>query len=114
VSNSIPAIRGIGGRFAGDPGADGVGMQAARDLFVMLKKTCKSPHNKPPRGPWPTVLVEMAAANRDDGGVGLQHLLQEAGFAQKPAMTIIVKRPRARLVDPHVDDVLDALRALCA
>jgi len=78
------------------------------------KKTCKSARTKPPRGSWPTVLVEMAAANRDDGGLGLHHLLEEAGFAQKPAMTIIVKRPRAQLVDPHVDDVLEALRALCA
>jgi hypothetical protein len=61
----------------------------------------------------------MAAAGRTDGGVGLQHLIEEAGFAEKPAMSIIVKRPRPRtdsgeLVDPYVDDVLDALRALCA
>jgi len=80
----------------------------------MAKKTCKSAAKTLPRGPWPTVLVEMAAAGREDGGVGLHHLLRQAGFSEKPAMTIIVKRPRARLVDPHVDDVLDALRALCA
>lgn len=80
----------------------------------MAKKTCKSAAKKLPRGPWPTVLVEMAAAGREDGGLGLHHLLRQAGFSEKPAMTIIVKRPRTRLVDPHVDDVLDALRALCA
>jgi hypothetical protein len=61
----------------------------------------------------------MAAAGRADGGVGLQHLLEEAGFGEKPAMSIIVKRARpttdeGRPVDPYVDDVLDALRALCA
>jgi hypothetical protein len=80
----------------------------------MLKKTCKSSRKHLSKGPWPTVLVEMAAAGRTDGGLGLHDLLQEAGFTKEPAMTIIVKRPRARLVDPHVDDVLDALRALCA
>ena len=54
------------------------------------------------------------------GGMGLQHLLQEAGFAEKPEMSIIVKRParptsaRGQVSDPYVDDVLDALRALCA
>jgi len=56
----------------------------------------------------------MAAAGRTDGGLGLYHLLEQAGFAQKPAMTIIVKRPRTKQLDPYVDDVLDALRALCA
>ena len=80
----------------------------------MAKTTCKPPRKQPPRGPWPTVLVEMAAAGRTDGGLGLYHLLEEAGFAKKPAMTIIVKRPRSRALDPYVDDVLDALRALCA
>lgn len=81
----------------------------------MTKKTCKSAMEEPPPGPWPAVLVEMAAAGRDDGGVGLHHLARQAGFAQKPAMTIIIKRPpRGRAVDPQVDDVLDALRALCA
>ena len=29
-------------------------------------------------------------------------------------MTIIVKRPGAKALDPYVDDVLEALRALCA
>jgi len=62
----------------------------------------------------------MAAAGRTDGGMGLQHLLEAAGFAEKPSMSIIVKRPRrpgverGRPSDPDVDDVLDALRALCA
>ena len=64
----------------------------------------------------------MAAAGRTDGGIGRQHLLEEAGFSAKPAMTIIVKRPRpARtergrpsIMDPYVDDVLDALRSLCS
>lgn len=74
-----------------------------------LSRTC---------APWPVVLVAMAAAGRADGGVGLQHLLEDAGFHQKPAMTIIVKKPRPRMdrgtiLDPCVDDVLDALRALC-
>ena len=85
----------------------------------MSKRTrqAASPKNKP-QGPWPVVLVAMAAAGRTDGGVGLQHLLQDAGFAQKPAMSIIVKKPRPRMdrgafLDPMVDDVLDALRALC-
>ena len=68
----------------------------------------------------------MAAAGRTDGGIGLQHLLEEAGFSAKPAMTIIVKRPprkqdwtrapergRPSIMDPYVDDVLDALRSLC-
>ena len=81
----------------------------------MAKKTRKSAPRERPRGPWPTALMEMAAAGRDDGGLGLHHLAQQAGFSEKPAMTIIVKRPpRARAVDPQVDDVLDALRALCA
>ena len=67
------------------------------------------------------VLSAAAAAGRTDGGTGLQHLLEEAGFAQKPEMTVIVKRPRPprergkrEIVDPYVDDVLDALRNLCA
>jgi len=84
----------------------------------MSKRTRRSARIKTPHGPWPVVLVAMAAAGRADGGVGLQHLLEDAGFAKKPAMSIIVKRPRARterggIVDPLVDDVLDALRALC-
>ena len=72
-----------------------------------------------PSGTWPVALA-VAAASGTDGGVGLQHLLEEAGFAEKPAMTVIVKRPRlaagerGRINDPYVDDVLDALRALCA
>ena len=75
--------------------------------------------DKPSSGTWPVTLVAMAAAGRMDGGVGLQHLAQEAGFAEKPAMKIVVKKPRprmdrGRIVDPWVDDVLDALRALCA
>jgi hypothetical protein len=61
----------------------------------------------------------MAAAGREDGGVGLQQLVQDAGFSEKPAMSIIVKRPRVltdngKPVDPSVHDVLDALRAMCA
>lgn len=84
----------------------------------MSKRTRRSARTKTPHGPWPVVLVAMAAAGRADGGIGLQHLLQDAGFAEKPAMSIIVKRPRARtergaIIDPLVDDVLDALRALC-
>ncbi len=85
----------------------------------MSKRTRKSAREKQPqRGPWPVSLVAMAAAGRADGGIGLQHLLEDAGFAQKPAMSIIVKRPRPRterggIIDPLVDDVLDALRALC-
>lgn len=68
-----------------------------------------------PRGPWTSVLVEMAAANRDDGGAGLQQFAQRTGLTHDPHVTIIVKRPqRAKMVDPHVEDVLDALRALCA
>jgi hypothetical protein len=102
-------------------------MEGAREVFVMLKKTRSAP---PTRAPWPSVLVEMAAVGREDGGMGLHHLLEEAGFTEKPSMTIIVKRqPRARLVervgrgssgrereinDPYVDDVLDALRSMCA
>lgn len=86
----------------------------------MAKKARKATRSDTPSGSWPVVLVAMAAAGRTDGGVGLQHLLEEAGFAEKPAMSIIVKRPRrptlerGRPVDPYVDDVLDALRALCA
>ncbi|MDB4943553.1 MAG: hypothetical protein JWP97_3087 [Labilithrix sp.] len=68
-----------------------------------------------PREPWTRVLVEMAAVSRKDGGVGLHALAERAGLAHEPSMTVIVKRPpRARLLDPHVEDVLDALRALCA
>ena len=77
--------------------------------------------NEPPKstrssGTWPVELAVSAAAGQTDGGLGLQHLIEEAGFAKKPEMTIIVKRPRvaARINDPYVDDVLDALRALCA
>lgn len=89
----------------------------------MAKKVRKAtPQPTPPKRPsgsWPVVLVTAAAAGQTDGGAGLQHLLEEAGFAEKPAMSIIIKRPRPRLergrpVDPYVDDVLDALRALCA
>jgi hypothetical protein len=87
----------------------------------MAKPTCKTTPDpeKRPSGTWPVTLVAMAAEGRTDGGVGLQHLLEEAGFAEKPSMKIIVKRPRAKtergqLLDPYVDDVLDALRALCA
>lgn len=70
-------------------------------------------------GTWPIALAATAAAGRADGGVGLQQLVHDAGFADEPAMTLIVKRPRpraekGRIVDPYVDDVLDALRALCA
>jgi len=84
----------------------------------MSKRPRSSARTKKPQGPWPVVLVAMAAAGRADGGVGLQHLLEDAGFAQKPAMSIIVKKPRPRMdrgafLDPCVDDVLDALRALC-
>lgn len=84
----------------------------------MSKRTRSSAALQKLSGPWPAVLVAMAAAGRGDGGIGLQHLLQDAGFAQKPAMSIIVKKPRPRMdrgafLDPMVDDVLDALRALC-
>ena len=85
----------------------------------MSKRTRRPAPSETPSGTWPVSLVAMAAAGRADNGVGLQHLLEEAGFAEKPAMSIIVKRPRPRaesgqLNDPYVDDVLDALRALCA
>lgn len=84
-----------------------------------MSKRPRQPKNEKASGTWPVTLVAMAAEGRADGGVGLQSLLQEAGFAAKPAMSIIVKRtrPRAergRVNDPYVDDVLDALRALCA
>jgi hypothetical protein len=71
-------------------------------------------------GTWPVALAATAAAGQTDGGERLYHLLEEAGFAKKPEMTVIVKRPRparserGRIIDPYVDDVLDALRALCA
>ncbi len=78
----------------------------------MAKTTCKPARKPRTRGPWPTKLVEMAAAGRTDGNLGLHDLLEEAGFSQKPAMTIIVKRPGTRTLDPYVEDVLDALRAL--
>ncbi len=83
----------------------------------------RGPHkldkSSPASGTWPVALVTAAAAGRADGGAGLNHVLEEAGFAKKPAMSIIVKRPRTVLdkgipIDPAVDDVLDALRALCA
>jgi hypothetical protein len=80
----------------------------------MERKTRKSARKQPTRGPWLTALVEMAAAGRDDGGLGLHDLLQKAGFSEEPSMTVIVKRPRALFSDPSVDDALDALRALCA
>lgn len=78
----------------------------------------KTPGIKTAQAPWPAELVAMAAAGRTDGGIGLQSLLEDAGFAEKPAMSIIVKKPRPRMdrgafLDPCVDDVLDALRALC-
>ena len=84
-----------------------------------MSKRPPPPSSEKSSGTWPVTLVAMAAAGRTDGGVGLQSLLQEAGFAEKPAMSIIVKRTRpkaekGRLNDPYVDDVLDALRALCA
>lgn len=83
-----------------------------------MSKHPRQPSNEKQSGTWPVTLVAMAAAGRSDGGIGLQHLLQEAGFAEKPAMSIIVKRARPRtdrgVLDPYVDDVLDALRSLCA
>ena len=84
----------------------------------MSKRPRSSSRIKKPQGPWPVLLVAMAAAGRGDGGIGLQHLLEDAGFTKKPAMSIIVKKPRPPMddgtfVDPCVDDVLDALRALC-
>jgi hypothetical protein len=84
-----------------------------------MSKRPHQPSSEKSSGTWPVTLVSMAAAGRTDGGVGLQSLLQEAGFAEKPAMSIIVKRTRprsekGRVNDPYVDDVLDALRALCA
>jgi len=83
----------------------------------MSKKPASSKH--PSSGKWPVTLVAMAAEGRTDGGIGLQHLLEEAGFAEKPSMSIIIKRPqrakeRGQIHDPYIDDVLDALRALCA
>lgn len=85
----------------------------------MSKRPRQQHHEEKSSGTWPVTLVAMAAAGRTDGGVGLQSLLQEAGFAEKPSMSIIVKRARpkaekGRVNDPYVDDVLDALRALCA
>ncbi len=61
----------------------------------------------------------MAAQGRDDGGIGLHHLLKKAGYTRTPAMSIIIKRQRVSrdgtgYDDPAVDDVLDALRSLCA
>jgi hypothetical protein len=84
-----------------------------------MSKRPRQPSSEKSSGTWPVTLVSMAAVGRTDGGVGLQSLLQDAGFAEKPAMSIIVKRTRptaekGRLNDPYVDDVLDALRALCA
>ncbi len=83
-----------------------------------MSKRPRQPSTEKSSGTWPVTLVSMAAAGRTDGGVGLQSLLQEAGFAEKPAMSIIVKRSRPRaeksINDPYVDDVLDALRAMCA
>jgi hypothetical protein len=85
----------------------------------MAKKAAPAKRFEKRSGSWPIDLVTAAAAGRTDGGLGLQHLLEEAGFGKKPAMSIIVKRAsrrtdRGRPVDPAVDDVLDALRALCA
>lgn len=83
----------------------------------MAKPTRKEVRTPKSSGTWPVALA--AAAGRADGGAGLQQLVQDAGFADEPAMTLIVKRPRpraekGRIIDPYVDDVLDALRALCA
>jgi hypothetical protein len=76
-------------------------------------KSCNGPPSSTRRrGPWPADLVDVAAASRSDGGQGLHQVLEEAGYSTPPSMTIIIKRTRAR--DPQVDDVLDALRALCA
>ncbi len=78
------------------------------------------PEPKKTSGTWPVALVAMAAEGRDDDGEGMKSLLVGAGFGKKPAMSIIVKRPprarseRSGITDPYVDDVLDALRALCA
>ena len=85
----------------------------------MTKQTRRPALSKTTSGTWPVSLVAMAAVGRDDGGVGLQQLVHDAGFAEKPSMSIIVKRPkpktdRGAVVDPWVDDVLDAIRALCA
>ena len=43
---------------------------------------------------WPSILAIMAAAGRNDGGVGLSMLVSYAGLEQPPAMKIIVTRER--------------------
>lgn len=76
----------------------------------MVKKTAFLEHQQG----WSRCLVDVAAESREDGGLGLLQLLQEAGFASRPVVTFIVKRARPSTFDPLVDDVLDALSALCA
>jgi hypothetical protein len=86
----------------------------------MVKKTRSETRSEAPAsGSWPVVLVAAAAAGQTDGGAELHQLLEDAGFAEKPHMSIVIKRPPPRMhqgkpLDPSVDDVLDALRALCA
>jgi hypothetical protein len=41
---------------------------------------------------WPSILAIMAAAGRNDGGVGLTMLVDYAGLKKPPAMKIIVSR----------------------
>lgn len=53
---------------------------------------------------WPVILAIMAAAGRNDGGVGLSMLVSYAGLKEPPAMKIIVTREtigrRAVVHDP--------------
>ncbi len=80
----------------------------------MTKRADKLASIEPRRQGWPSLLVKMAATARTDGGRGLCQLLDQEGFSSKPMMTVLVKRARPPASDPVIDDVLDALSALCA
>jgi hypothetical protein len=41
-----------------------------------------------------SVLALMAAASRSDGGAGLQQLLSDARFDQRPHLSLIKREPK--------------------
>lgn len=53
---------------------------------------------------WPSLLAMMAAAGRNDGGVGLSVLVSHSRLSEPPAMKIIITRetivPRSHAHDP--------------
>ncbi len=55
------------------------------------RRRSQSPRTKSPKrlkGPWMSILACMAAESRQDGGIGLQMLLQHAKFDVRPHLSL--------------------------